>query len=167
MRGVARAQTPSAPIELVIPQELRQQIRDGDVVEIRERQMGVAFEPSVGQHEHFRLAAVFVDDFDEAAAFRESRLVGGGSLDVVRSDEARRRDAGAARPKIARRTMVIKRVGPLSVAKVCLAMYALLGFITGVVLAVGSTIVTRMTGVEFHNPGAPIAGLDFRIVEVA
>src|SRR5690606_29598819 len=57
-----------------------------DVVEIGEGEVRVAFEPGIRQQEHFRLAAVLVDDVYEAAGLLESCAIDIRCVDVVAPD---------------------------------------------------------------------------------
>ena len=66
----------------MIHQELREQIGDRDIVEIGEGQMGVALQSDVGQQQHFRAAAIFVDDLGKATGLGDY-LKQRGVTDVV------------------------------------------------------------------------------------
>lgn len=64
----------------MLAQELRQQIGDGHVVQIGERNLRVADETRVRQHEQLGFAAVLVDELDEAARFLERGPNGPGGV---------------------------------------------------------------------------------------
>jgi len=52
-------------VQAVLGEELREQVRDGDVVHIGEGDVRVALEAGVRQHQHRGLSAVLVDRLDE------------------------------------------------------------------------------------------------------